>query len=51
MTELGKPKEFSGHGTGVRWQEKKGAITVVIALVVLVSVLLVVSACVPTPLF
>ncbi|WP_161601138.1 hypothetical protein [Neoaquamicrobium microcysteis] len=49
MSELGKPKEFSGARARPQFRASKGVVTVALAIVVLVAVLLVVSGCMPNP--
>ena len=50
MSELGKPREFSGRQGGrMRLRESRDVVTVLLALLVLALVLVPVSGCIPTP--
>lgn len=49
MSELGKPKEFSGQRVRPQLRVNKGVVTVALAVFVLLAVLLVVSGCIPNP--
>jgi hypothetical protein len=49
MSELGKPKEFSGQRVRPRLRVNKGVLTVALAVFVLLAVLLVASGCIPNP--
>lgn len=49
MSELGKPKEFSGQRVRPLLRVNKGVVTVALAVLVLLALLLVVSGCIPNP--